>query len=49
MRRLIRELGGGPRTIVLSSHDMDEAVPLWVDPRYGGRHHDAGLPGGWQG
>ncbi len=28
MRQLIRELGGGPRTIVLSSHDMDEVEQL---------------------
>jgi ABC-type multidrug transport system ATPase subunit len=28
MRRLIRDLGGGRRTIVLSSHDMDEVEEL---------------------
>jgi ABC-2 type transport system ATP-binding protein len=28
MSSLIRELGGGPRTIVLSSHDMDEVEQL---------------------
>jgi ABC-2 type transport system ATP-binding protein len=28
MRQLIRQLGGGPRTILLSSHDMDEVEQL---------------------
>ena len=28
MRELIRRLGGGARTIVLSSHDMDEVEQL---------------------
>ena len=47
MRRLIRELGGGPRTIVLSSHDMDEVEQLCdrVGIIGGGRLLADGTPG----
>jgi len=47
MRRLIRELGGGTRTIVLSSHDMDEVEQLCdrVGIIGGGRLLAEGTPG----
>jgi ABC-2 type transport system ATP-binding protein len=47
MRRLISELGGGPRTIVLSSHDMDEVEQLCdrVGIIGGGRLLAEGTPG----
>jgi ABC-2 type transport system ATP-binding protein len=47
MRALIRELGGGPRTIVLSSHDMDEVEQLCdrVGIIGGGRLLAEGTPG----
>ncbi len=47
MRALIRELGGGPRTIVLSSHDMDEVEELCdrVGIIGGGRLLAEGTPG----
>jgi ABC-type histidine transport system ATPase subunit len=47
MCALIRELGGGPRTIVLSSHDMDEVEQLCdrVGIISGGRLLAEGTPG----
>jgi ABC-2 type transport system ATP-binding protein len=47
MRALIRELGGGRRTIVLSSHDMDEVEQLCdrVGIIGGGRLLAEGTPG----
>ncbi|MGH3232839.1 MAG: ABC transporter ATP-binding protein, partial [Streptosporangiaceae bacterium] len=47
MRALIGELGGGPRTIVLSSHDMDEVEQLCgrVGIIGGGRLLAEGTPG----